>query len=614
MDQLKIALEVLKKYHFWVLCGVVIVVGLAIWFFASAGLAKQFDERQQAIESKVSAAESIPAQPPNQETLDRINAQVEILRKKVYATWEKQYERQRKENPWPKELGDAFVQYVSTLRPPSLEEYLSGLTSESEIHPDYREDYWNYIQKHLPATLEIVDARLPARKDENGQWVKENPFDVRSSSTQGTAGYGGMFGGEYGGFGGMGDEMEGGYDEAFSGGMAGYMGEGTTAGGRSTETQMVGVVDISKNALESIRRQLTFSGFPSSEQVWLAQESLWVYESLLRIIAKTNKGATAPYNAKIVRIEALDIGQAAARAFLQGPRLFPDGREGSSLAGVEGEGGIMGMATGEGLDLGGFDSMGGDSMGESMMGSFGFSEGGDEEGGMGDMGGMGGMGGMGLPGEEGSTATTTSNRASRVARLLRGRYVDLKGNPVMDLENPPFAEFRLMPVRMLLHMKQTALPELLVNCANATMTVLVRQVRVRPGGMRGAVSGGTGEMAGFGGMLGGQGYGEGMAFFGGGMGDMGDTEGEFEGGDMMASFGSGGAPGGAGTVTESSSEVMPIEIQGMIFIFNPPDLSKLGTGTGTAAALPSAGAGEAVAPDEAAAGEAAPPAPPTGAG
>ena len=48
----------------------------------------------------------------------------------------------------------------------------------------------------------------------------------------------------------------------------------------------------------------------------LAQEDLWVYEALLRIIEKTNKGATYE-NAAIKGVLALEIGKQAARSWEQ---------------------------------------------------------------------------------------------------------------------------------------------------------------------------------------------------------------------------------------------------------------------------------------------------------
>ena len=55
-----------------------------------------------------------------------------------------------------------------------------------------------------------------------------------------------------------------------------------------------------------------------------------------------------------------------------------------------------------------------------------------------------------------------------------------------DAESPyyvrhPFAEFKLMPIRMSLIMDQHRIPKLLVECANSNMPIEVRRVRIAVG-------------------------------------------------------------------------------------------------------------------------------------
>ena len=50
-----------------------------------------------------------------------------------------------------------------------------------------------------------------------------------------------------------------------------------------------------------------------------------------------------------------------------------------------------------------------------------------------------------------------------------------------DAEHP-YAEFKMMPIRMKLVMKEQKVPEVLVKCANSNMPIEIRQVRINPGG------------------------------------------------------------------------------------------------------------------------------------
>ena len=52
----------------------------------------------------------------------------------------------------------------------------------------------------------------------------------------------------------------------------------------------------------------------------MAQEDLWVYETLLRLVRKVNEGATSQANAPIKKIVALDIGKDSAAAWDAGPQ------------------------------------------------------------------------------------------------------------------------------------------------------------------------------------------------------------------------------------------------------------------------------------------------------
>ena len=62
----------------------------------------------------------------------------------------------------------------------------------------------------------------------------------------------------------------------------------------------------------NLRQQLEFTGVPTSRQIWVTQEDLWVYETLLHVIADTNKerGATRPDNTAIRVIQSLEVGAA----------------------------------------------------------------------------------------------------------------------------------------------------------------------------------------------------------------------------------------------------------------------------------------------------------------
>jgi hypothetical protein len=147
--------------------------------------------------------------------------------------------------------------------------------------------------------------------------------------------------------------------------------------------------------------------------------------------------------------------------------------------------------------------------------------------------------------------------------LLNRRYVDAKGQPLAAGAPHPYPEFKMMPVRLKLVMSQMAVPKVLAQCANSNMPVEVRQVRIRPDdsgqGLPGGPGGATGTP---------------------GSGAPGVPGGPPSGGPE-------GQPRAAGEGAKEDlthSLYVPVEILGIIYIYNPPDVAKLRPGVQAGAA------------------------------
>jgi len=136
-----------------------------------------------------------------------------------------------------------------------------------------------------------------------------------------------------------------------------------------------------------------------------------------------------------------------------------------------------------------------------------------------------------------------------------GRYVDEKGRPLPANQTGP-PEFKRMPIHLRLIMDQRNVTELLSECANSPLPVEVRQVRLN--------NNSKGRQAGGGGMPG---------RLANPLGGLADPQAQREGGEDVNPFD------------------MPVEIHGIIYIFNPPDEKKLGSPPTAGAADPNAAAG-----------------------
>jgi hypothetical protein len=211
------------------------------------------------------------------------------------------------------------------------------------------------------------------------------------------------------------------------------------------------------------------------------------------------------------------------------------------------------------------------------------------------MGGGGALGNIGSGGGSGSGGTDV-------------RYVDEKLKPIdanrlrtaLTSTNPDDAYLKVakrMPIRLQLQMDLRKINRLLAECGNSRLPVEVRQVRLNRGASGGSMGGGAGGMmggGGAGGMMGGGGMGGLGGLGGGGMGG-GGMGGGGMGGGALGGMGGGGAMGGmgggGGGMGNSNSRALtisydgPVEIYGLIYLFNPPNQpAPTGAQAGSAAA------------------------------
>jgi hypothetical protein len=252
-----------------------------------------------------------------------------------------------------------------------------------------------------------------------------------------------------------------------------------TRPGERQPAEAQGIVDWDSGDAGRFIARFDWTGVPSTSQVRLAMEDLWVYEALLRVIEKTNTDADGNkvsnrYFAAVKRIEALDIG----------PEFFTPSKR------------VSAPAPGRRPD--------GPSRGPAVEG--------------GPM-----VRGGPPPGAVRSMPTTPhaspeSSPTAAAGDMPDNRYVNAKFEGLKSADKPPYEEFRMMPVRMRLLIDQRKLPKLLVECANSSMPIEVRKLSILPRG------------------------------------------------DAPTSR----QAGGAGTPSAPPAHEMGVELEGRIYIFNPP--------------------------------------------
>jgi hypothetical protein len=510
MDKLKIFLAVLKKHQFWVFCGIMLVTTLACWWLATGGLASQFTARVSSINSDFNGAK-VQSGHPNQDHIDKIDKDLhKSLRENVFNAWQALYSEQQDKNPFPADLlGEGFEKQFKKLKLP-----------QGRLDDIYREKYQTFIKNYLPRLLKMIDVRRASNDKDYGAYLGDHGASARPDAPPMAPGRGPM-------------------------GPFGNLPTG--------DKELVGLVDWDSVSFEKLKAHFAWSLTPSTLQVVIAQEDLWVYEALVRVIQNVNKnvGATNQSNAAVKRILALEIGRDSRDAWrLAMETVVRAGAGGSPVGGMPPQGPRMGPP-----------------------------------------------GGM-MPGGPGGGGTAAENQYEH--DLFVDRYVDDKGGPLSVADAYPYVthvppEYKIMPVRLHLQMDQRYLPKLLVECANSSMPIEVKRVRLlkvtfdavnidspqsKPGGPSGASP-----------------YGPPMPY-----------------GPMMPPRGGGYMPpsdmrpGGSDKQDAAAGEFdVPVDIYALIYIYNPPDLEKLGIpaptndpaaagGSGDPAAAKTATPGNPVAP------------------
>jgi hypothetical protein len=441
MDHVRKILAWIKQQHFWLLCGIAAIVALVCWNSARGKLAKEFETNKSAITSEFGNQKGLMGEPfkANDDINTRQQHEIDEQIKSVAATWQQLHDRQKKEVlAWPDALTKEFRDYVEKKK------------FGEDIPRDLRTNYQNYADRHFESLPKIVGARVMR------------------------PGEGGVGGGAaaFGGRGGLSSETNVSY------------GQTGTELAESQEDYLCEWLDQN-----FVRDALDFRERPSAIRIWVTQEDLWVYHTLLQIIANTNEaaGADRMSNSAIRTIVSLEVGQPAAANSRGIGRI-----EITKAPTAPGEPGAEGAPPAEA-------AAGRAAPGMMERGSMGM--------------------GRGLGGPAGEQLTPEQEKAM----LLAGRYLDAAGKPIggnagaagaegrapadaaaapAAVELDTTAPFQRLPIRMVLQMDQRWVTHLICECANQPLQVEVTEVRINPlDAIAGAGGGGGGGMGGTGSTL-----------------------------------------------------------------------------------------------------------------
>ena len=115
MDKVKLALAWLKKYHFWVLCVVVLLTAWSTWASAMSDVDERFGKRKGDLEGKFSSVQSVRRLPnhPNDGVIKALHNKIDRgdekgLKQTVLQAWTALYNEQKQKNRLPNVLNKQF--------------------------------------------------------------------------------------------------------------------------------------------------------------------------------------------------------------------------------------------------------------------------------------------------------------------------------------------------------------------------------------------------------------------------------------------------------------------------------------------------------------------------
>jgi hypothetical protein len=267
----------LKKYGFWIILAVMILLMFIFWLMATLGLAGEFAKKITDIKKYKDLPPTIAA-PTNEKGIEKLALGVGTTDKDVRAVWKEVYDRQNTVLIWPnikrdmtgkviaQGLSDDFVRAVVKLPPP---ERLGGKGMDPAQNTDtqfwitnsqrFKQEYRAFGKTQIEALCAKLKTkyRIGARESAKADAAEEGAEDAAAAA------------GEW-------------------------------------------VIWAQKSQQEALEHLLFPEGRdPPTQAILYAQEDLWVYQAIADAVTKTNQaaGALGNYNAAIKRIHDVQIGE-----------------------------------------------------------------------------------------------------------------------------------------------------------------------------------------------------------------------------------------------------------------------------------------------------------------
>lgn len=408
-DSVRPYVTILVKFHFWILAAIAPLILLPLLFVAQAGISGRIEAQRGRIKGAVDTVKAVTSKSPhpNEQWSKKIGERADAIDNETLEAWTRLWEAQQPIRQWPESLGKDFIKAVTALK------------ADGSLRRSLLERYQNGIRtvvRQLPARMGADELMADAASADGAPVVPR-----------------------------AGNEPV------------------------SADQKPPSLLQWNSGDQQSLFNSFDWVDPPSTTQVLLAQEELWMYGVLGDVIRQVNavpvgpdpKVVVTPANIAIPVVQQIKVGYPAAEEDPGGQnatRIMRFEQAGNALdGGMPPPGPMMteGVAAGRPPHprFGG----GGRAAAPAMP--------------------------AGFPGQEEAPASSADDA------LKSWVYVDLNGKPLTASElaaAPTSSVLRLMPFLLQCTIDQRALDAMLVTLTSAPVPIDVRQVRINAGGAAGA--------------------------------------------------------------------------------------------------------------------------------
>jgi hypothetical protein len=430
MDQVKNILAVIKKHHFWILCGLAVLIGLGMSIGAQKQLLKRYEEDKGSISSVQGQIQQVASGSdlPNQVWVDHDKKETDAGRLDVYKAWEKLYQDQvTNVFQWPKDLTEDAEFLKEFAAADDQTEKKLNRTKLNELG----DRYMNYITKvALPHLATIIDA----------EWTITDDKDKESGA----------------------------------GRRSGIGTDGAAVADSASHKVIWDPADEQQKV-----DNYDWADRPSRLDMQYTQEELWVMEALFKAIQRANSNAKGSYDAAVRKLDEVLVGYDATNRFPLGEgtgriiRMAPTATAGPGGQTAAADTSAPAKVTIEARRPNRHDGVAGTGTGYTQTPRLGSRDSSAPTTGRG--------GGSGF---DASAPASAEGATDATAWLKDGRYVNAKCEPLSgsDLQNSTTPEFKLMAFRLKLVVDEAQYPRIIEELASSVLPIEVREVRILPGG------------------------------------------------------------------------------------------------------------------------------------